>query len=114
MPRLPALGLCRRNIKPYSHKIDLMIRRHDNYFQGDSGSPLMCKRDGRYKLCGITSGGNQVCDPSNTDPTFFTSTPAASLMMWIRENSNIKTVGEPNIIWKLERSIQVSTMQAWL
>ena len=29
MPRLPALGLCRRNIKPYSHKIDLMIRRHD-------------------------------------------------------------------------------------
>ena len=73
-----------------------MICRHDNYFQGDSGSPLMCKRDGRYKLCGITSGGNQVCDPSNTDPTFFTSTPAASLMMWIREN--IKTVGEPNII----------------
>ena len=62
----------------------------------------MCKRDGRYKLCGITSGGNQVCDSSNTDPTFFTSTPAASLMMWIREN--IKTVGEPKIIWKLERS----------
>ena len=79
-----------------SPQMDILIKSPSmfdrQYFQGDSGSPLMCLKDDKYHLCGITSGGSVTSSPSNSDPVFFTSTPSASLMLWIRENTQI--VGE--------------------
>ena len=31
------------------------------FVQGDSGSPLMCRRDNQYVACGLVAGGNRAC-----------------------------------------------------
>ena len=66
-------------------------------FQGDSGSPLMCLKDDKYCLCGITSGGSATCSQKDGNPVFFTSMCSASILLWIRENAMMDQNTEPEL-----------------
>jgi len=47
--------------------------------QGDSGGPAVCKKDGRYVLTGVTSGGDPNCDINQ--PSIYTRVSA--FRQWI-------------------------------
>ncbi|XP_033644276.1 chymotrypsinogen A-like [Asterias rubens] len=53
--------------------------------KGDSGGPLICKRDGKWKLFGVTSwGDNTFCNPSPTDSVPGVYTRVDRYRSWIQ------------------------------
>ena len=55
---------------------------------GDSGGPLMCKgKDGRWKLTGITSwGDNSLCDPNSDKPGVYVN--VLKYLKWIKKRTS--------------------------
>merc|ERR1712168_165826 len=52
---------------------------------GDSGGPAVCKRDGKFVLAGVTSGGSPYCTPGY--PNIYTK--IASYRDWIKSKSGL-------------------------
>ncbi|XP_004690244.2 PREDICTED: chymotrypsinogen B-like [Condylura cristata] len=63
---------------------DLMVCAGSNrvaFCEGDSGSPLVCQKDGAWTLVGVVSWGNETCSTSMPG----VSTRVTKVMPWIEE-----------------------------
>lgn len=78
--------------------------------KGDSGGPLICQRDGKWKLFGVTSwGDNTFCNPSPTDSVPGVYTRVDRYRNWIRSRIEMTTCPSPKS-WSIFRKFIIKNL----